>query len=51
MTRFGDLLHCGQPSKPLATINFLKSPTFLDNFCNGDKIIHFSSEIIFGQFL
>ena len=42
---FGDFL------KPLATISLLKSPTVLDNFCKGVKINHFSSEIIFGQFL
>ena len=41
----------GNHSKPLATINLPKSPTFLDNFCNGVKFYHFSSEIIFGQFL
>ena len=37
--------------KPLATINWPKSFTFLDNFCKGVKIYHFSSEIIFGQLL
>ena len=37
--------------KPLATINFAKSPTFLGNFCKGVKIYHFFSEIIFGQLL
>ena len=31
-----------------ATISLPKSPTFLGNFCKGVKIIHFSSEIIFG---
>ena len=36
---------------PLARINLPKSPTFLCNFCKGVKIYHFSSEIIFGQFL
>ena len=35
--------------KPFATINLPKSPTFLGNFCEGVKIYHFSSEIIFGQ--
>ena len=38
-------------SKPLATINLPKSRTFLGNFCKGVKIIHFSSETIFGQLL
>ena len=37
--------------KPLATTNWPKSPTFLDKFCKGVKIFHFSSEIIFGQLL
>ena len=37
--------------RPLATINLPKSPTFLGNFCKGDKIYNFSSEIIFGQLL
>ena len=37
--------------KPLATINLLKPPPFLGNFCKGVKIIHFSSENIFGQLL
>ena len=39
----------GNDSKPLATINLPKSPTFLGNFCKGVKIIHFCREIIFGQ--
>ena len=39
----------GKFLKPLSTINLPKSPTFLGNFCKGVKIIHFSSEIIFGQ--
>ena len=51
VTRFGDLLHFGNFSKPLATINLPKSSTFLGNFCKGVYIIHFSSEIIFGQLL
>ena len=36
---------------PLATIKLPKSPTFLGNFCNGVKMHHFSSEMIFGQLL
>ena len=32
-------------------MNLSKSPTFLGNFWKGSKIIHFSSEIIFGQLL
>ena len=41
----------GKFLKPFATINLLKSPTFLGNFCKGVKINHFPSEIIFGQLL
>ena len=33
----------------LTTINLLKSPTVLGNFCKGVKIYHFSGEIIWGQ--
>ena len=51
MTRLGDLLNFGQFLRPLATINLTKTPTFLGNFCKGVEIIHFSSEIIFGQLL
>ena len=51
MTRLGNLLDFGQFLKPFATINLSKSPTFLGNFCKGVKIVHFSSEIIFGQLL
>ena len=36
--------------KPLATITWSKSPTFLGNFCKGVKIYHFSSELILGNF-
>ena len=49
MTRLGDLFDLGKFLKPLTPINLPKSPTFLDNFCKGVKIHHFSSEIIFGQ--
>ena len=50
MTRLGDWT-LGKFLKPLATIDLLKSLTFLDNFYKGVKIYHFSSEIIFGQLL
>ena len=51
VTRLGYLLDLRQLFKALCN-NFLpKSPTFLVNFCNGVKIYHFSSEIIFGQLL
>ena len=53
-------LHCDQSwrffctlgnfLKPFATMNLPKSPTFLGNFSKGAKIIHFSNEIIFGNF-
>ena len=42
VTILGDLLDFG----PL-----FKALTFLGNFCEGVKIYHFSSEIIFGQLL
>ena len=52
MTKLGNLLDLlGIFSKPWATINLPKSPTFLGNFCKGVKIFNFSCEIIFGQLL
>ena len=51
MTRLGDLLHFGQPFKACGNKYLPKSPTLLGNFCKGVTIIHFSSEIIFGQLL
>ena len=51
VTRLGDFLDIGQLLKPLATIKLPESLTLLGNFCKGVKIIHFSSEIIFGQLL
>ena len=44
-------LTLGKFLKPLATINWAKSRTFLGNFCKGVKICHFSNDIIFGQLL
>ena len=41
----------GNFSKPLATIYFFKSPTFLGIFVKMFKSIDFSSEIIFRQLL
>ena len=41
----------GNFSKPVATMNLPKSPTFFSNFCKGVKILNYSSEIIFGQLL
>ena len=41
----------GNFTKPVATISLPKSPTFLGNFCKGEKIFNVSSEIIFGQLL
>ena len=49
--RLGNLWDFGQLFKALAKINLPKSHTFLCNFCKGVKMYHFSSEIIFGQFL
>ena len=51
VTRFGDLWTLGNFLKPLATIHLPKSRTVLGNFCEGVKIYHISSEIIFGQLL
>ena len=47
MTRLGDILDLGQQS--LATINSPQSSLLLGNYCKDVKIIHFSSETIFGQ--
>ena len=49
VTRMGNLLDFGQLFKPLATIYWPKSPTFLGNSCEGVKIYHISSEIILRQ--
>ena len=51
VTKSGKFLDFGQLLKPLAAINLPKSHTFLGKFCKGDKIFHFSSEIILGQLL
>ena len=51
MARLGDLLDFGKVLKAFGNVFLPKSPTFLGNFCNGVKIFHFSSEIIFGQLL
>ena len=40
----------GNYSKPLATINLPKCPTFLGNFCTCVKIFNFYSEIILDNF-
>ena len=50
MTRLGDFFTLGNFLKPLATINLLKSPTFLGNFCKAVKIYNFSIEIVLGNF-
>ena len=44
VTRFGDFKKC------LATINLLKSPTFLGNFCKGVKIYHVLVKSFLGNF-
>ena len=51
VTRWEIYWTLGHFLKPLATNYLLKSPTSLGNFCKGDKIYHFSSEIIFGKLL
>ena len=51
VTRLGDFWTLANFLKPLPTINLPQSSPFLDNYCKGVKIIHFSSETIFGQLL
>ena len=51
VTRLGDLLDFGQRFKALGHNLFAQISNFLDNFCEGVKIFHFSSENIFGQLL
>ena len=41
----------GKFFKPLATINLLKSPTFLRNFCKGVKINHFIVKSFLATFM
>ena len=50
VTRLGDLLDFGPLLKPLATIYFSKSPTFLGNFCKIVKIYHFLVKSFLGIF-
>ena len=40
----------GKHSKLMASIILPKLPTLVGNFCKGVKIIHYSSEIILGNF-
>ena len=51
VTRFGDFLDFGQLFKAFDNNYFAQISHFLGNFCKGVTIYHFSSEIIFGQFL
>ena len=46
------VIYCtsGNFSKPVAKIILPKLPIFLDNFCKGVKIFHFSSEIFLCNF-
>ena len=46
-----DIWHFGNFLEPVSTIILPKLDTFFDNFWNGVKIFHFSSEIILGQLL
>ena len=48
VTRFGDLLHFEQLFKACGNNHF---DQILGNFCKVVKILHFSSEIFFGQLL
>ena len=49
VTRWAIYWTLGNFLKPLTTINLPKSPTFLGNFCKGDKINLFAGEIILRQ--
>ena len=51
VARLGDILDFGQLFKASGKINLPQSSPFLGNFCKGVKIIHFSSDTIFGQLL
>ena len=51
MTRLGDLLHFGIFFKAYGNNYFAQIAHILGNFCEGVKIFHFSSEILFGQLL
>ena len=51
VTTLGDFCTLDDHSKLVATIILPKLPTLLGNFCTGVNIIHFSSDIIFGQLL
>ena len=50
MTRLGDLMHFGQIFKPCGNHYFAQIAYIFIQFCKGFKNIHFSSEIIFGNF-
>ena len=49
VTRLGNLLDLGNFLKPLATINFPKSPIFFCNFCKGVKIFIFLVKLFMGN--
>ena len=51
VTRLGDFYTLGNFLKPLATINYPKSLTFLGNFCKYVKIYHFSWKSFLGNFI
>ena len=51
VTGLGDFLHFGQFFKACGKNYFAQIVHILGNFCKGVQIIHFSSEIIFGQLL
>ena len=51
MTRLGYFLHFGNFQSQWQQLFCPKLSTLLGNFCKGVKIVHFSSEIIFGQLL
>ena len=52
VTRLVNLLHFGQLFKAGGNNYFAQiAQALLSNFCKSVKIVHFSSEIIFGQLL
>ena len=51
VTRLGDFINFGRPFKASGNNCFTQITQLLGNFCEGAKIIHFSSKIIFGELL
>ena len=51
VTRLGDFINFGRPFKASGNNCFTQITRIVRQFCKEAKIIHFSSEIIFGQLL